>query len=170
MNEKDNKNKELLEMLNQHKILLNNIDNKSSILLSICSILMVAVTSSLYYIKWFFVLFILLLLAIVLFFLIISIFPRDKNWKYSSTNDSLYFGSINKYIKNNKNIAKNKKITKDDLHFFKNKITDISIIEQLIRICEIISIKYKWQKISIYMLSISIFIFIVFLFINFLIF
>lgn len=162
-----NSKKELLEILNQHKALLKNIDNKSSILLAVCSILFASITSLVNYLKWYFLFIILFILVLIIILLIISIYPRDKNLNISKSNDILYFGSIIKHYKNKENNYSTNGIDDKNKEFFNKKISRESIIEQLIRICQIIGIKYILQKISIIILCLNFLLFIIFLFINF---
>lgn len=163
---KKNRIEKLMEILNQHKSLLKSIDNKSSILLAICSILIVAITTFISYLKWYFVFANLFIFFIVLILLIISIFPRDKPLKGTKSNDILYFGSINKHCKNKKNDKSDS--NNYEIDFFLKEISKNSIIEQMIRICQIISVKYLFQKISIIVLSLNIFLFVIFMLIGFL--
>lgn len=163
--------KELNDILNQHKSLLKSIDNKSSILLAICSINFGIVISLFEKIKWYFIFSILFLLVLVLIMLIISIYPRTKNLKKYECKDIIYFDSVNEYFNSIKDrFCKNKIFNKDDYYFFQKNISKDSLIAQIIRICQIISIKYFFQKIAIYILSLSIFLFVFFVLLNFLIF
>ena len=158
---KNDNTKMLLEILKQHKELLFNIDNKSSVLLPVCSILFVVVTSiANYQLKCCFILTISSLI-ISLCLLVWSIFPRTKNIKIPQTiNNFLYFDDINKYWKNNK-----KRIVKNgfgniDFEFYMD-IKDEWIMEQIFRICQIIKIKYCCQKISIVFMGFSLLILII---------
>lgn len=147
----------LLQTLNHHKSLLASIDQKSSILLAICSILVVAISSSLYYLEWWSYVPILLFLVFTLFLLVCSIYPRTKNSNLStSEKNTLYFDDINKYrLRNSERISK-KGLNDTDIFFFTKKLDDEFIIEQIMRTCQIIKVKYLFQKISIFTLVFAI--------------
>lgn len=137
------------ELLNIYKGQIKSIDNKSSVLIGIISILIASLFSIINILDFWSWITILVLFVITILILLSSLFPYIWSLKYKKNkNNLLHFISISK---NYKKDIWDIEISIDD---YKN---------QIFTLCKLIHIKYIMQIISICILALSIILLVIFI-------